>query len=232
MYQNQFNLFLILLSDIFNGRGIPLTVFLRSLRYSGIRCKGLMKKVLGLALAIMILSGMMGIGTWAYFSDFEAAGGNAMTAGTLLLKTNDSNGVSQTLFATNMRPGHEIGPEYIILKNDGSLDAASLDIEFSYIENNGPINPVDKTDDETAAVIEITNLTYGGASILGLIPDTNSNLRLDIQDVKNSDFTSLAGISAGASKEFEITIEPVTGQQMGQFQGDGISIMITFILNQ
>ncbi len=195
----------------------------------------MVKKVLGLTIAILLLSGMMGIGTWAYFSDFESAAGNAMTAGTLLLKTNDSNGVSQTLFATQMKPGQEIGPEYIVLKNDGSLDASSLEIEFSYTENDAPVNlnPINKTADETAAVIQVTNLTYGSSNLL-MLPDLNSNGNghIDIQDLKNYDFSGLPGIVAGASEYFEITVEPITGGGIGQFQGDGISIVITFILNQ
>jgi predicted ribosomally synthesized peptide with SipW-like signal peptide len=192
----------------------------------------LVKKVLGLTIAIMLLSGMMGIGTWAYFNDFEAVAGNAMTAGTLLLKTNNENGVSQTLFATNMRPGQPIGPEYIALKNDGSLDASSLDIEFSYVENDGPINPLNKTADQTAAVIEVTALTCRDINLLsdpGL--NSNSNNYFDIQDLKNYDFSGLTGIVAGDTTVFAITIKPIT-VGIGQFQGDGISIMVTFILNQ
>ncbi len=41
-----------------------------------------MKKILGLTTSIMLF-----IGTWAYFSDIETSTGNALTAGTLDLKT-------------------------------------------------------------------------------------------------------------------------------------------------
>lgn len=191
----------------------------------------MIKKIVGIGIAILLLSGMMGIGTWAYFSDFEAVTGNVMTAGTLLLKTNDANGTSQTLFAKNMEPGTTIGPEYIILKNDGSLDASSLDIQFSYIEDDDDINPVPMTANQTAAGIELMTLKYGGVSIIGTVSDSNSNGYQDIQDLLASDLSGLSGIIAEASKEFEISIKPRSDISK-VFQGDGITITMTFTLNQ
>ena len=85
-----------------------------------------MKRILGLTIAVLLLIGMTGIGTWAYFSDVETSTGNVLAAGTLDLKTDDVNGVSQTLLATNMRPGYIVGPETIILKNSGSVQGSSL----------------------------------------------------------------------------------------------------------
>ena len=61
-----------------------------------------MKRILGLTIAFMLLTGMTGIGTWAYFSDVETSTGNVLAAGTLDLKTDDEDGVSQTLFVLNI----------------------------------------------------------------------------------------------------------------------------------
>jgi predicted ribosomally synthesized peptide with SipW-like signal peptide len=190
-----------------------------------------MKKVFGLALAFLLMMGISAIGTWAFFLDSESSTGNTFAAGTLDLKTNDVDGVSQTLLATNMAPGETIGPETIILKNSGSLDSASVDIEFSYSESDNPKNPVDKSADETAALIEVTTLIYSGSSILSAITDNNYNGYRDIYDLRTSSLNDLSGIDASDSKDFTIAIKArnIVG---GDFQADGIIITITFTLHQ
>ena len=191
----------------------------------------MLKKITGLTIAALLVSGMMTIGTWAFFSDFETASNNVMTAGTLDLKTNDADGVSQTLFATNMRPGDTIGPEYIVLKNSGTVAASSSAMAFTYTENDAATNPVNKTADETAAMIEVVTLNYGGSSVLGSVTDTNVNGYRDIQDLKNTTFSGLTGIAAGDTKNFEIVIRPRSSTAK-EFQADGITITMNFTLNQ
>ena len=190
-----------------------------------------MKKISGLTIAVLLSIGMVGIGTWAYFSDAETSTGNVLTAGTLDLKTNDVDGVSQTLLATNMEPGDTIGPEIIILKNAGSTVGSTLDLVFAYVENDDTSNPVNKSADDTAAMIEVTTLKYDGSSLLASVMDNNTNGYRDIQDLKNTDLSSQSGISASASKEFEIAIK-ARDSIGGDYQADGITVTMTFTLNQ
>ena len=190
-----------------------------------------MKKILGLAIAFVLLIGMTGIGTWAYFSDTETSTGNQLTAGTLNLTTNDADGVTQTLLATNMAPGDTVGPETITLKNTGSVAASSLDLAFSYVESDGSTNPVDMTADATAAMLEVTTLNYGGSSLLSSVSDGNSNTYKDIEDLKNADLSGQSGIDASASKDFEIAVQLRTSTG-NDFQADGITVTMTFTLNQ
>ncbi|MFC2070211.1 TasA family protein [Chloroflexota bacterium] len=190
-----------------------------------------MKKVFGLVITLLLLIGMSGIGTWAYFNDVETSTSNVLAAGTLDLKTNDVDGVSQTLLATNMEPGDTIGPETIILKNSGSIAGSGLDLAFTYTENDDTSNPVDKSADDTAAMIEVTTLKYDGSSLLANVTDNNTNGYRDIQDLKNADLSGQSGISALASKEFEIAIKARTGTS-GDYQADGITVNMTFTLNQ
>ncbi len=190
-----------------------------------------MKKVLGLTVALLLLSGMTGIGTWAYFSDTETSAGNQMAAGTLDLKTDDVDGVSQTLFAVNMQPGDIVSSENITLKNAGSTAGTTIDLAFSYVENDLSVNPADMSADATAARLEVTVLKYDGSSLLASVADTNSNSYLDIQDLKNSDLSGQSGISAQATKEFEITVKSRVGTS-NDFQADGITVTMTFTLNQ
>ena len=190
-----------------------------------------MKKVLGLTVALLLLSGITGIGTWAYFSDTETSAGNQMAAGTLDLKTDDVDGVSQTLFAVNMKPGDIVSSENITLNNAGSTAGTTIDLAFSYVENDLSVNPADMSADATAASIEVTVLKYDGSSLFASVADTNSNSYLDIQDLKNSDLSGQSGISAQATKEFEITVKSRVGTS-NDFQADGITVTMTFTLNQ
>jgi len=190
-----------------------------------------MKKIIGLTIAVMLLIGMSGIGTWAYFSDVETSTGNQLTAGTLDLKTDDVDGVSQTLFATNMKPGDTVGPQTITLKNTGSIGGSTLDLAFSYIESDGSPNPVDKTANDTAAMMEVTVLNYDGSSLLGSVSDNNTNGYKDIFDLMKEDLSGQSDIGASANKTFEIAVFLRT-ETGNDYQADGITVTMTFTLNQ
>ena len=75
----------------------------------------LLKKIIGLTIAVLLLAGMSGIGTWAFFNDVETSSNNVLAAGTLDLKTDDVDGVTQTLLASNLGPGHIVGPETMVV---------------------------------------------------------------------------------------------------------------------
>ncbi|MFC1965527.1 TasA family protein [Chloroflexota bacterium] len=191
-----------------------------------------MKRILGLTIAFMLLIGMVGIGTWAYFSDVETSTGNVFTAGTLDLKTDDVDGVSQTLLAVNLEPGGVVGPETIILKNTGSLGGSTLDLSFTYAESDSSPNPADISADATAAFIEVTALNYDGFNLLSSnVTDNNTNGYKDVEDLKNADLSGLGGISASSSKEFDIAVL-LRSDADKALQSDGIDITMTFILNQ
>ena len=190
-----------------------------------------MKRILGLTIALLLLIGMAGIGTWAYFSDVETSTGNVLAAGTLDLKTDDVDGVSQTLLATNIAPGDTVGPETIILKNIGSVTGATLDLTFSYVESDSSPNPADMSANATAAIVELTTLNYDGLSLLGSVSDNNTNGYKDVEDLKNADLSGQTGINASASKEFEIAVT-LRSDANKDFQADGIDVTMTFILNQ
>jgi len=189
------------------------------------------KRGLVLTIASLLFITLAGIGAWAYFLDTESSAENQFSAGTLDLKTNDADGVTQTLFITSMKPGDTVGPETINLNNAGTLDGSTLDIAFSYVESDGSPNLVDKSADDTAALMEVTTLIYGGSSLLGNVNDTNSNGYKDIEDLKNADLSGQSGLNAEATKGFEIAVR--LQESMGNdFQTDGITVTITFTLNQ
>ncbi len=191
-----------------------------------------MKKILGLTIAFMLLISMGGIGTWAYFQDTETSTGNVFAAGTLDLKTDDVDGVTQTLYASNLKPGDSVSGS-ITLRNAGSVAGSTLDLAFTYVENDDIPNLVDRSADDTAAMIEITTLDYGIEDLLLLpaISDYQPNGYTDIEDLKNANLTGQTGIGALSTKDFTIMVQ-LRGDTSSDFQSDGITITMTFTLNQ
>jgi predicted ribosomally synthesized peptide with SipW-like signal peptide len=189
------------------------------------------KKIFGLMIVLLLMAGMTGISTWALFTDAEASSGNVLAAGTLDLKTDDQDGVTQTLIATNMRRGDIVGPEKITLKNSGSLTSSSVAILFSYIEDDSSPNPINMSADDTASLIIVTILKYNETSILTKINDHNTNGYIDVYDLANSKLIGLPGIDAGVTKDFEIAVQ-LSEKVTGQYQADGIDITMTFSLKQ
>jgi len=189
-----------------------------------------MKKLLGLTVALMLCLGMTGIGSFAYFLDPESAPDSQLEAGTLDLKTDDVDGVTQTIYATSMKRGDSVSGN-ITLKNSGSTDGVNLDIVFSFIENDDTPNAVDMSANATAATLEVITLVYDGSNLLSTVSDNNTNGYKDIQDLTNADLTDLSGLNTLASKDFDIEFK-LKETTDNNFQGDGVTITITFTLNQ
>ena len=103
---------------------------------------------------------------------------------------------------------------------------------FSYVENDDIPNSVLMSADATAAMLEIITLDYGGSTLLGNFGDSgNTNGYRDIQDLKNASLAGLTGIDASGTKIFTITVQLEAGTS-SDFQSDGITITMTFTLNQ
>lgn len=169
--------------------------------------------------------------SWSFFTDNEHSTTDQIVTGTLDLKTDDADGVSQTLYNTAITPGNSVGPGTIVLKNTGSAAGSSLDISVSYVESDGTPNTVNKTTDETAAAFEVAVMNYGGTDLLAGVSDINVNNYKDIQDVAGTDLSGQSGIAASATENFTIEITTDNGTS-ADFANDGIDITITFLLNQ
>ncbi|GAI41791.1 unnamed protein product [marine sediment metagenome] len=117
------------------------------------------------------------------------------------------------------------------MNNTGSVGGSTLDLAFSYIESDSGTNPTDKTADETAAMIEVNTLQYDGNDLLSSVSDGNLNSYKDIQDLQNTDLSGQSGIDALANKSFQIAVI-LRANTGSEFQADGITITMTFTLNQ
>ena len=116
-------------------------------------------------------------------------------------------------------------------KNAGSINGATLDIAFSYVESDSSPNSVNNSADETAAIIQVTTLNYGGSSLLTSVSDGNLNGYKDVQDLKNANLSGQSGLNASATKNFEIAVQ-LRSETGNDFQADGITMTMTFTLNQ
>ncbi|UCB42871.1 MAG: hypothetical protein JSV77_10555 [Dehalococcoidales bacterium] len=189
------------------------------------------RTIISLVFVALLVVGAAGIATWALFTDTEESNDNQLIAGCLDLRTDDADGVTQTLYATDMAPGEPVGPATIVLSNAGTMNGATLDIAFSYVENDGGSNIVDMTADEMAAMIEVTTLSYDGSSLLGSVSDGNTNSYVDVQDLSNADLSGQAGLTTVETKDYIIAVQfrSVIGND---YQADGITLTMTFVLNQ
>ena len=189
-----------------------------------------MRNIFGSTLVLILFIGMLGTGSWAYFTDPEDTGENPLQAGTLDLKTDDVDGVTQTIYASSMKLGDNVSGN-VTLKNTGTTNGSSLDITFTYIENDDSPNSVNMSPDATAASLEVTTMSYNGSSLLGSVTDNNTNGYKDVEDLKNTDLTGQSGINALAGTDFEIVVK-LKETTDNDFQGDGITVTIAFTLRQ
>lgn len=83
------------------------------------------RKVLASLLVIAVVAGLVGAGTWAWFSDAATGNANTFTAGTLSI---DNSLVTAAVAFTipNMAPGDVTGEYVVTIKNDGTIDLAWL----------------------------------------------------------------------------------------------------------
>lgn len=189
-----------------------------------------MKSII-LLILLSVLSTVFIGGTWAIFNDTEASTTDQMVSGTLDLKTDDADGVNQTLYNTAIIPGNSVGPGIIVLKNAGSIAGSTLDISFSYVNSDGVPNAVEMTADETAAILEVITLSYDSTNLLTSVSDSNVNGYKDIQDVTSADLSGQSGLTASATKNFTIEVTTDNGTST-DFANDGITIIMNFTLNQ
>jgi predicted ribosomally synthesized peptide with SipW-like signal peptide len=217
-----------------------------------------LKKIVGLALASVLLLTLLVGGTAAYFSDTGKASQNAIAAGQLYLLTSNDDGVSyssgvvQTLTSLKLKPTQSKSAT-IKLKNDSNnLDASYLDIAYSYTKVDGNQNGTSTMSaDATAAIIKITLLQRDRAphlvNLLPYVTDWNGNTWVDLQDLaywtsgvdsSHMVLSNLTGLSHNGTTTITIGIQMASYTEVGvkstldAFQGDGVNITMKYSLRQ
>ena len=119
--------------------------------------KTMNKTVLGLSIALAVLTALLGAGTWAYFNDHETSTGNVILAGTLNLDLVSGNPGYSVLFDLNNKAPGDSGSSSAGLTNTGSLEgnlhlgigSVSNSENYSAVTDEAEAQDDDDTSDET-----------------------------------------------------------------------------------
>lgn len=205
-----------------------------------------MKKLLVLALATLLVTGLITGGTFAYFSDTEASDGNSLTSGTLVLNLNGAHTGATMFTATNVKPG-ATGSGNATLANAGTI-AGTLDVAFSAITDTGAIVGSSHFADGTgnlggaaqlAAYFDLDNSSTWTTGDIGLKSDGTTYLFAGnpallygtVLSYGSKTYTAATTLAGAASAKFIVAwnVPTATGNNI---QGDGVSFGLTFTLNQ
>lgn len=218
-----------------------------------------MKKLLLSILAIFLVIGLVGFGTYAWFQDTETSTGNTFTAGTLDLQVRDDgiadpdpwgDGVDLTWVMGNMIPGVSTVTNTVTLRNVGSIAGDHVEISFSNAIDE-LTNPVESDTDpgsdpeDLAKWIEITSMTYNAVDLKTDIQgtggyDVNGNGWLDLDDVARSapviaEGGPLDDLPTPTDVGGEVTLSMslrFRAEATNDIQGDILTTTVTFTLNQ
>ena len=205
-----------------------------------------MKKILGLAIAAVLIMASVGFGTWSYFSDQETSNDNQITAGTLDLKINNAD-TNYTILTglTNKGPG-DTGSNYAPLKNAGSLPG-KFSLATGSVTNTGATVGTGEYADG------VGNL--GANSQVAPWIDVNGNSTFDTGDLPLKSDSTVKTFADGlqwdtwdnfASKTWDPVIASMASNATVNFyidwriqtsvgnniQGDSVKLSFTFYLDQ
>ena len=203
---------------------------------------------------LMLGAALVGMGTYAYFTDTESSSENPAQAGTLDLTLDGNNGDVTTSFSlTGAAPGDSTAHTYD-LKNTGSTDADHVQVAISASENDTGVSEpsdsdlaTDLTSADTQKHIEVVTYEYqddGGTTkqdIVANVSDANSNGIKDLADVISQKGTvdDLAAPQANGGNTTKLVLEVKIANDDGSYSGtdedimgDGVDIKIDVTLNQ
>jgi predicted ribosomally synthesized peptide with SipW-like signal peptide len=210
-----------------------------------------MKKILGLTVAAVLVMGLVGGGTWAFFSDTESASFGTLSAGTLDLELDGANSAVSLFSVTDIYPGRS-GSAYTTLSNAGNLEG-EMDILLSAITNTESSAGNEFTGDsgngsngELGAYLEIAMFidigedgSYNDGTDIGLKSDgtlyTSGSLDYDIVDNYASEtFNDVysGNMTVSQSDRFYVAYDLPTAVSDPWCMGDAVDFTITFELEQ
>lgn len=179
-----------------------------------------MKKKLGMGVATAVLGlGLIGGGTFAYFSDQEVSN-NTFAAGTLDLALNPT----EIINVDNIKPGDKMLRTFN-LANKGTLDIKTVDLSTDYTVTDAKGDNVE----DFAEHIKV-NFLYNADKVTTPIWSTT------LAELKNASpelvqekfwlvFWENRGLDAGTSDTFAVEFEFVdNGEEQNEFQGDGLNL--------
>lgn len=207
-----------------------------------------MKKILALTIVILLIVGIVGGGTWAYFSDTASSTGNTWTAGTLVLSEATSgtnvktsmvvtpvggiNGSVQFGLTDPVKPGSS-GTITWTLNNTGNVPGTLTLVSAATFNENPPENAPEHLADPTDAIGLGQKLmvwvTRDGTDILGATGIANYVPMSGLQAALNLEINRTVTIGTPMVYVLNWAVPTTVGNEI---QGDSANLNITFTLNQ
>jgi len=158
-----------------------------------------MKKLFGLTIAALLIIGMVGGGTWAYFSDPEASTDNSLAAGTLDLNWDGGNDSGVAVLNLDTKAPGDTGEAFKLLKNVGSL-TGELDVATGVVTNTESIGATEYEADDIGGggVGEL-----GGVAKIALWIDVNKSGAWDNGDINLINDQSIVTKSGAETLDYQ-----------------------------
>ncbi len=177
-----------------------------------------MKKIIGLTVAALMVMGLVGGGTWAYFNDPETSTGNILSAGTMDLNINNDDINYVMLSVNNAYPGSS-GNGSTTLNNIGNL-TGDLDIDFAtVVETAGNLG-------EYAGGTEL-----GGVATIAPFLDIDQSGTWNTNDILLTTTSNSTTTNSGATALTYSTISSYSGKTWSDVTTMAQSSPIDFYIN-
>jgi predicted ribosomally synthesized peptide with SipW-like signal peptide len=202
-----------------------------------------MKKIVGLTIAVLLIVGLVGAGTYAYFSDTESSTNNTLTAGTLDLNIDGGNVAVTTFTASGVAPG-DSGSGSSTLANVGSI-SGELDIATSAVTNTPGAGGTEYeggsgelgASTQIAVYLDVDQSGGWNAGDIGLQSNGATYsfptaLNYDeINDYASETWNAVETMVTSAADDIFVNWQVPVGA-VNDIQGDSVSFDITFTLEQ
>lgn len=191
-----------------------------------------MKKILGLIVVALLVIGLVGGGTYAYFSDVETSEDNTFTAGTLDLSVDTENPWDTTkITASAMKPG-DSGVATMTLKNEGNIDGTLTVDLTNLVDDPGTTPEPEPTPDNGELSANMDIVLWVDADGDG-VKDTGET---ELYSGKLNEYSGgpyTVGTLAGGATTYVSLSYSINGAEVGnEIQGDISTFDIEFNLEQ
>ncbi|GGN22781.1 hypothetical protein GCM10009021_25480 [Halarchaeum nitratireducens] len=167
----------------------------------------------------------------ALSSDQERSGSNTIQVRTVEFSMASSGGGVVDGSNGSLRPGASTSGN-VTISNLGDLDGTA-DLNVTYTERDANGSTADGTDisaDETAKLLDITTLQYGGLSIIKYINDRDGDGTKTLYDLAQSE-VNLGTLDASESQRFSVTLT-VNESSENTFRNDGLNATFNVTVTQ
>jgi predicted ribosomally synthesized peptide with SipW-like signal peptide len=199
------------------------------------------KKIILGIVGLLGVGSLVAVGSQAYFSQKGEVKSNVFSTGTLSLKLsdNDESGSDETSATWHIAagaPGDEVSGT-VNIKNAGNIAADHIEVTATNTVTDAASGPGTEGGTPLDRVLQITELTYDGASVLDQVNDEdgNGNGIKDLDDLETVKLDNLKLTDFGAdavNHPLAMTIQFNPTMTVAEHQGDSATTTLIVTLNQ